>query len=215
MLEFKVRRSWMIIKRVVDFIGSLFGLIILFPLFILIGVAIKLDSKGPIFFKQDRLGKDGQVFKIYKFRTMVQNAEDKGSGLFTSKGDPRITKVGKFLRKTSLDELPQLINVIKGEMSLVGPRPPVPYHPYEYNEYSEEQKLRFCVLPGITGYAQIKGRNHLSWDSRIEKDIWYVRNYSIFLDIRIILFTFKKVFCGNNDIYLTKEAKEENKKLQG
>ncbi|MCK8816298.1 sugar transferase [Natroniella sulfidigena] len=205
----------MIIKRVVDFIGSLFGLIILFPLFILIGVAIKLDSKGPIFFKQDRLGKDGQVFKIYKFRTMVQNAEDKGSGLFTSKGDPRITKVGKFLRKTSLDELPQLINVIKGEMSLVGPRPPVPYHPYEYNEYSEEQKLRFCVLPGITGYAQIKGRNHLSWDSRIEKDIWYVRNYSIFLDIRIILFTFKKVFCGNNDIYLTKEAKEENKKLQG
>ncbi|ADL13604.1 sugar transferase [Acetohalobium arabaticum] len=179
----------MLIKRVIDFFGSLVGLVILLPLFIIISLLIKIDSKGPVFFKQDRLGKDGEVFEIYKFRTMVENAENIGDGLFTSKGDPRITKVGKLLRKISLDELPQLINVLKGDMSLIGPRPPVPYYPYKYDEYSDEQKSRFDVKPGITGYAQINGRNNLSWDERIEYDIEYVKNFSLLLDLKIIFST--------------------------
>jgi len=149
---------------------------------------------------QERLGKNGEVFKIYKFRTMVENAESKGSGIYTSKGDPRITKVGHFLRKTSLDELPQLLNVLKGDMSLVGPRPPVPYHPYKYNEYSDKQRKRFKVKPGITGFAQVSGRNKLSWDERIEFDVEYVENYSLFLDFKILFNTFLTVF-KNNDIY--------------
>ena len=153
-----------------------------------------------MFFLQERLGKNGDVFKIYKFRTMVENAESKGSGIYTSKGDPRITKIGHFLRKTSLDELPQLLNVIKGDMSLVGPRPPVPYHPYKYNEYSDKQRKRFTVKPGITGFAQVSGRNKLSWDERIEYDVEYVENYSLFLDFKILFNTFLTVF-KNNDIY--------------
>jgi len=170
------------------------------PLFFIIAVLIKLDSKGPVFFLQERLGKNGNVFKIYKFRTMVKNAESKGPGIYTSKGDSRITKVGHFLRKTSLDELPQLLNVIKGDMSLVGPRPPVPYHPYKYNNYSDKQRKRFIVKPGITGFAQISGRNKLSWDERIEFDVEYVENHSLFLDFKILFNTFLTVF-KNNDIY--------------
>ena len=181
-------------KWICDFIASLIGLIILLPLFIIIAILIKIDSKGPVFFLQERLGKDGKTFKMYKFRTMVKNAENKGSGIYTSKEDPRITKIGHFLRKTSLDELPQLINILKGEMSLVGPRPPVPYHPYKYEEYSKKQKKRFNVKPGITGYAQVSGRNKLSWDERIEYDIKYVNKRNLLLDIKIIFFTFYKLF---------------------
>ena len=182
------------LKWICDFIASLIGLIILLPLFIIIAILIKIDSKGPVFFLQERLGKDGKTFKMYKFRTMVKNAENKGSGIYTSKEDPRITKIGHFLRKTSLDELPQLINILKGEMSLVGPRPPVPYHPYKYEEYSKKQKKRFNVKPGITGYAQVSGRNKLSWDERIEYDIKYVNKRNLLLDIKIIFFTFYKLF---------------------
>ncbi len=183
-----------LIKRVLDFILSLIILIILSPLLLIIAVIIKLDSEGPILFKQERLGKDGKVFLIYKFRTMVDNAEKKGTGLFTNENDPRITKIGKFLRKTSLDELPQLINVLKGEMSIIGPRPPVPYHPYKYEDYSDEQRLRFTVLPGITGYAQVSGRNEIEWDQRIEYDVYYAKNWSLFLDLKIIFRTIKIVF---------------------
>src|SRR5699024_1422348 len=120
-----------------------------------------------------RLGENGKKFEIYKFRTMIENAEKMGTGIFTSDEDPRITKVGHFLRKTSLDELPQIINIIKGEMSFVGPRPPVPYHPYKYDDYNEIQKKRFTVKPGVTGMAQVYGRNTLSWDERIEHDVKY------------------------------------------
>lgn len=182
------------IKRILDFLLSFIALIILSPLFLILAICIKIDSKGPVFFKQERLGKDGEVFLIYKFRTMVDGAIHMGSGLRTDEGDPRVTKVGKVLRKTSLDELPQLINILKGEMSIIGPRPPVPYHPHKYEDYSEEQKLRFTVLPGITGYAQINGRNEIEWDERIEYDIYYAKNWSLKLDFQIFFLTIKTVF---------------------
>lgn len=124
-----------------------------------------------------------------------------GSGLFTNEMDPRITKIGSFLRRTSLDELPQLINVLRGDMSLVGPRPPVPYYPYKYEDYSDEQRLRFTVLPGITGYAQVKGRNKINWDQRIELDMQYVENQSLLLDLKIIAKTVRNVVFKNDDVY--------------
>lgn len=183
----------MILKRVVDLVGSLIGLIVLSPLFLLIALLIKFDSEGPVFFKQERIGKNGEPFILYKFRTMVKNAESKGSGVFTEEKDPRITRIGSILRKTSLDELPQLINVLKGEMSLVGPRPPVPYHPYEYKDYPDKYKVRFNLKPGITGLAQVNGRNNLSWEERFEYDLEYVRKQNLFIDIKIMVKTFFKI----------------------
>lgn len=188
------------VKRLLDFVLALIGLIILSPFFLIIAILIKLDSEGPVFFLQERLGRDGRIFKIYKFRTMIDGAINMGSGLFTNERDPRITKIGDFLRKTSLDELPQLINILKGEMSLVGPRPPVPYYPYKYENYSEEQKSRFTVLPGITGYAQVNGRNRVDWDERIEVDIKYIKEQSLLLDIKIIIKTIGNVFF-KKDVY--------------
>lgn len=187
------------IKRILDFILSLLATIVLSPLFLVIAIIIKIDSRGPTFFLQERLGKDGKVFKIIKFRTMIPNAEKIGDGLkVKTEGDNRITRIGKILRKTSLDELPQLINVIKGEMSIVGPRPPVTYHPHKYEEYREEQKIRFKVRPGITGLAQIRVRNSASWDERIKIDIEYVDKISFTMDIKIVLKTVVKVFKKDN-----------------
>mgnify|MGYP001106611455 CR=1 FL=1 len=187
-------KPYLVAKRILDFILSLIGLVILSPLLLIICLLIKLDSKGPVFFTQERLGYNGKIFRIYKFRTMVDGAINMGSGLFTNEADPRITRVGSFLRKTSLDEIPQLINVLRGEMSWVGPRPPVPYHPYKYEDYQGDQKIRFTVLPGITGYAQISGRNKLDWNERINLDVKYAKNQSIFLDIRIMFKTIQIVF---------------------
>lgn len=183
-------------KRILGLIFSLDGFIILIPIFLIISILIKLTSKGPIFFKQERIGRNGKVFNMYKFRTMIVNAENIGDGIrVRSKNDPRITKIGKILRRTSLDELPQLINVIKGDMSLVGPRPPVTYHPYNgYNNYPENAKKRFIVRPGLTGLSQIKYRNGVSWDKRIEIDVRYTENISFLEDIKIILTTIKIVF---------------------
>ncbi len=183
------------IKRVVDLLGSIIGGIIISPFLLIIALLIKLTSKGPVFFKQQRLGKDGKIFNILKFRTMVVNAENIGDGLFVKTGqDNRITKVGKFLRGTSLDELPQLWNVIAGDMSLVGPRPPVPYHPYRYDEYSDFQRKRFEMRPGMTGLTQVTVRNSVPWDERIRVDVKYVENFSIWLDIKILFKTVKKIF---------------------
>lgn len=170
----------------------------LLPLFLIISILIKFDSKGPVFFVQERLGKDGKVFKIYKFRTMIDGAINMGSGLRTEEGDFRITRVGNILRKTSLDELPQLINVLKGDMSLIGPRPPVPYHPKNYEEYSDEEKKRFSVRPGITGYAQAVLRNGASWDERIKLDLIYVDKMSFTFDLYILFLTFLTVVRGKN-----------------
>lgn len=186
------------LKKIFDYSVSLISLILLFPLFIVLGLIIKLESKGPVFFKQERLGKNQKIFKIYKFRTMVNNAEKIGSGIFATEQDKRITKIGKFLRKTSLDELPQIINILKGEMSFVGPRPPVTYHPYKVNEYSLHKAKRFQVKPGITGLAQVSGRNNLTWDERIEYDVEYVKEKTFIKDIIILLKTFIRVMFIKN-----------------
>jgi len=201
-----VRTLNLILKRLIDICGSLFGLVILSPLFIIIAISIKLTSEGPVIFKQERLGKDGKVFKIYKFRTMVVNAENIGDGLtIKSESDSRITKVGRILRKTSLDELPQLFNVLVGHMSLVGPRPPVTYHPYDgYNSYPNWAKKRFKMRPGITGLAQVTVRNSVTWDERIKIDNEYIDKFYILLDIKILFMTIVKIFKREN-IYLTKE----------
>ncbi|WP_164219907.1 sugar transferase [Virgibacillus sp. YIM 98842] len=186
------------IKRMLDLLTLLLVIIPLLILGIIISVLIKIDSKGKILFKQNRLGQYGRVFKIYKFRTMIQDAEKVGTGVFTSDEDPRITKIGRLLRKTSLDELPQIINILKGEMSFVGPRPPVPYHPYKYEDYTDTQRLRFTVKPGVTGMAQAYGRNTLSWDERIEYDVKYVKNISLLLDIKIVIKTILSVIRKEN-----------------
>lgn len=189
------------VKRVMDVILSLIGIIIFIPFYLIIALAIKLDSKGPVLFKQVRVGKNGDNFKIYKFRTMIVSAESKreleidpenmDSFVFQSKSDSRVTKVGSFLRKTSLDEIPQLFNVLFGTMSLVGPRPEIPdvvkYYPEEYYQ-------RLLVLPGITGLAQINGRGEIELGKTIHFDLTYIENFSILYDIKILFSTALKVF---------------------
>ncbi len=201
-----------IIKKLMDLLASGLGILFLLPFFVLIALFIKLGSKGPVFFKQERLGKGGKVFKIIKFRTMVVNAENIGEGLrVSSTNDPRITKVGNFLRKTSLDELPQLFNVFGGSMSLVGPRPPATYHPYKFEEYDETQKKRFLVKPGITGLAQVTVRNSASWDDRIALDIQYIEKLTLFEDIKILFKTVAKVL-KKDSIYGANTNSEESSK---
>lgn len=185
------------IKRVFDIICSFIGLVVLFPLFVIIAVAIKLDSKGPVFFKQDRRTKDGRIFKMYKFRSMCVDAEKKGAGLFNFADDPRVTKVGRFLRNSSLDELPQLLNVLKGDLSLVGPRPCVTYELGDFETLNKKYKKRFRVVAGITGLAQIKGRNENSWDEKVTYDNEYIdlfEKQGLWLDIKILFGTVAKVF---------------------
>lgn len=191
----------LILKRVFDIIASIILLIILSPVMLVISLMIKSDSKGPAIFKQTRVGKDGALFTIYKFRTMVKNAEelfkldiDKdniGSLVFQDKNDSRITGVGQVLRRTSLDELPQLINVLVGNMSLVGPRPEIPDVTDYYNEM---QRLRLMVKPGITGLAQVSGRGEIELDKTIEYDLQYIKNFSIWQDISILIRTVAVVF---------------------
>ncbi|UJF15269.1 sugar transferase [Jeotgalibaca sp. MA1X17-3] len=185
----------LIFKKIIDLFGSLVGIILTSPLLGIIAMLIKYTSDGPIIFKQKRLGKDGKVFEILKFRTMIVDAENIGDGLFVKTGtDNRITKVGKFLRATSLDELPQLWNVVIGDMSLVGPRPPVLHHPYKYIEYTDFQRKRFEMKPGITGLTQITVRNSVSWDERIPLDVKYVDTFNVWLDIKILFKTVIKIF---------------------
>ncbi len=173
----------MIVKRIFDIILGVLGLIITSPLWLYVVIKIKTEDRGPVFFVQERVGRSGQIFRMYKFRSMVVGAENKGLGVFVSTDDERITKIGKFIRKTSIDELPQLINVLKGEMSIVGPRPTLEY---QVKRYNEEQKRRLLVKPGITGWAQINGRNNMTWPEKIELDLWYVDHWNIGLDLKII-----------------------------
>ncbi len=181
-------------KRLIDIIFSLFILIVLCPILLIAAVAIKLDSKGPVIFKQKRLGLNGKEFNIYKFRSMCVGAE-KG-GVYSDNNDKRVTKVGNILRKTSIDELPQTINILKGDMSFVGPRPPLTYHPWPIDEYSNEQRRMFNVRPGITGWAQVNGRKAVEWNKRIELNTWYVDNVSLWLDINFCFMTVFKVFTN-------------------
>lgn len=173
------------------------SLIVLLPIFAIIGVFIKLDSRGPVFFTQKRAGKGGKIFKAYKLRTMVVNAEKIGLGYEIAKNDSRITRVGKYLR-WGIDELPQLINVFKGEISLVGPRPALPH---QVNKYSKREKRRLEVKPGITGWALINGRNKLSWPERIKLDIWYIDHWSLWLDLKILFKTVWVVIFTREGIY--------------
>lgn len=190
---------YLFIKRLIDIVGSLVGLILLSPIFIIVAIFIKLeDPKGKVLFAQERNGKCPKTFKMYKFRSMVHNAEEllhelqdkneQSGPVFKIKDDPRITKVGKFIRKTSIDELPQLINVLKGDMSLVGPRPPIPH---EVEQYTPYQMQRLAVKPGLTCIWQVSGRNNIGFDDWVDMDIEYIRTRSLLLDIKLI---FKTVF---------------------
>ena len=187
------------LKRFFDIVLSLIGIIIAGIPMLIIALAVKLDSDGPVLFKQERIGKNGKVFKILKFRSMCVGAEKTGSGVYSGKGDTRVTKVGKVLRATSLDELPQFFNVLIGDMSFIGPRPPLTYHPWTIDKYTEEQFKMFNVRPGITGWAQVNGRKEVEWNRRIELNVWYVENVSLWLDIKILFMTVFKVFTNANN----------------
>ncbi|WP_346867041.1 sugar transferase [Clostridium sp. UBA1353] len=195
------KNVYKILKRTVDIIGSLLGLILLSPIFLILSIVVKADSPGPIFFAHKRLGYNGDLIRIYKFRTMVINAEELLNNLspeqkeefaknFKLENDPRITKVGNFLRKSSLDELPQLLNILKGELSIVGPRPIVEKELKNYGIYGE--KL-LSVKPGLTGNWQANGRSDTTYEERVEMDMQYIDNRSIFMDIKIIFKTFSAV----------------------
>lgn len=184
------------VKRVADICLALTLLVLIAPVLLIAAICIKVDSKGPAIFKQERLGLHGKVFRIYKFRTMCLNAEHTGSGVYSGKNDSRVTRVGRILRATSIDELPQLINILKGEMSFIGPRPPLTYHPWDISEYTQEQMRMFDVRPGITGWAQVNGRKGVFWPKRIELNVWYVDNVSFLLDLKIIVMTVVKVLSN-------------------
>lgn len=184
------------VKPVLDWIIAFIALVVLAIPMVIIAVVVKLESKGPVLFRQERIGYNGKVFHILKFRSMQVNAEKTGSGVYSEKGDPRVTRVGRILRATSLDELPQFLNILRGEMSFVGPRPPLTYHPWPYDEYTDQQRKMFSVRPGITGWAQVNGRKGVEWNKRIELNVWYVEHTSLFLDIRILFMTVFKVLSN-------------------
>ena len=181
------------IKRAMDILVSLAVLVIGAIPMALVILAIRLETPGPAIFKQKRIGRNGEVFDFYKFRSMCVGAEHTGSGVYSDKNDTRVTRVGKFIRATSIDELPQLVNILKGDMSLIGPRPPLTYHPWPLEEYTKEQLRMFEVRPGITGWAQVNGRKCVEWNHRIEMNVWYVDHVSFLLDMKIFFLTIYKV----------------------
>jgi len=192
-----INKKTFFLKRIIDVVASGIGLIILFPIFVVTGILIKLDSKGPLFFIQERAGKDGEIFRAYKLRTMVDKAVELGLGYEIAKDDNRITRVGKYLR-WGIDELPQLLNVFRGEMSLVGPRPTLPE---QVARYSKEHRRRLEIKPGLTGWALVNGRNKLSWPERIKLDIWYIDHWSLCLDLKILIKTVWVVIFKREGIY--------------
>lgn len=205
-LSNNVSKGYLILKRALDIICSLTGIILLSPIFIIVAILIKLeDPKGSVFFGQERCGQFTKPFKMLKFRSMVHNAEDmleelqhlneQTGPVFKIKEDPRITKVGKFIRKTSIDELPQLFNILKGDMSLVGPRPPIPREVEQYDEY---QLQRLAVKPGLTCYWQVGGRNSIDFDGWVTLDVKYIEERSTLVDIKLIFKTFFVLFGDDN-----------------
>ena len=205
-LSKNVSKGYLILKRTLDIVCSLTGIILLSPIFIIVAILIKLeDPKGSVYFRQERCGEYTRPFKMLKFRSMVHNAEEmleelqhlneQTGPVFKIKEDPRITKVGRFIRKTSIDELPQLFNILKGDMSLVGPRPPIPREVEQYDEY---QLQRLAVKPGLTCYWQVGGRNSIDFDSWVALDIKYIEERNILVDIKLILKTFFVLFGDEN-----------------
>lgn len=187
-----------IIKPLADILIGILALLLLWPLLILVAVAIKIDSSGPAFFLQPRLGKNGKVFKIIKFRSMITKQADLSKSDKLYENDPRITKVGAFIRKTSIDELPQIFNIIKGEMSFIGPRPPVVHFPKKIDEYNDFEKQRFLVKPGISGLAQVRCREVHDWDINIPIDVEYVHNQSFMFDLKLFFASFLMFFKTDN-----------------
>ena len=205
-VEPKKGNVYLFLKRLIDIIGAFVGLALLSPLFVLVALAIKIeDPKGKIFFSQERCGKNNKLFPMYKFRSMVSNAEElleelmeqneMDGPVFKIKEDPRITKVGKFIRKTSIDELPQLFNILKGDMTIVGPRPAIPHEVAEYNDY---QKQRLLVKPGLTCIWQVSGRNSVGFDEWVEMDLEYIEKRNLWLDIKLIFKTVGVLFGDEN-----------------
>ena len=195
------------IKRIFDILIGSTVLFLLWPVMLITAVAIKLDSPGPVIFRQERLGYKGKVFHMYKFRSMKVNSEHTGSGVYSNKNDARVTRVGRIIRAASIDELPQAVNMVMGDMSLIGPRPPLTYHPWPLEEYTPEQRHMFDVRPGITGWAQIHGRKDVEWHKRIRLNNWYVDHCSFRLDVIIFFRTILKVLSNADN-----ENKEETVK---
>lgn len=186
------------------------GIILFWWLFLIIAVLIRIDDpSGPALFIQDRVGQYGRVYKMYKFRTMKVDAEHTGSGVYSDDNDPRVTRLGRFLRAASLDELPQLINLAKGDMALIGFRSPLTYHPWPWSEYTKEQKKMFLLKPGITGWAQVHGRRTVEWHDRIRMNNWYADHVSFFLDLRIFFMTIFKVIENKDNENIGETVKKE------
>lgn len=203
-----LRNIYLILKRVFELLISLILCVVLLIPFIVIAIAIKIEDKGPVLYKQTRIGKKGKPFQIYKFRSMKTNRKELNSNMTH---EEMVTKVGRVIRKTSLDELPQLINILKGEMGFIGPRPWIPEY---YEWFTDEQKRRTDVLPGITGLAQAKGRNNINIFKKIEYDLEYVDNVSLFMDLKIIWLTIKEVFATTGAEASATEIKAEIEELK-
>lgn len=185
------------VKGALARILAVVGLICFCWLYAVIAIMIKIDDpKGPVIFKQERLGKNGKVYTMYKFRSMKVGAEHTGSGVYSDSNDNRVTRIGRFLRASSLDELPQLWNIAKGDLVFIGYRSPLTYHPWKWEEYTEEQRKMFALKPGITGWAQVNGRKTVEWNRRIEMNVWYAENVSFLLDLKILFMTVFKVFTN-------------------
>ncbi len=187
------------VKRILDLLGATAGLILCLPLMLIIAVAIKMDSPGHILFRQERLGRGRRVFCMLKFRTMREGSEYEGSGVYSDDHDERVTRVGRLLRRTSLDELPQFWNILRGDMSFVGPRPPLLYHPCPPDAYEAAALPMFSVRPGLTGWAQIHGRRTILWPARIRMNVWYAEHLSLLLDLRILLGTVGRVLSQKDN----------------
>jgi len=195
-------------KRLFDLCFAWGVLIVTSPILIVVSIAIWLDNPGPVFYRQERIGQHGRPFRLWKFRSMVIGAEHKGAGALVEKGDARVTRVGRVIRKLSLDEIPQLFNVVSGDMSVVGPRPGLRY---QYEQYDEIQRGRLRVKPGVTGWAQINGRNSIDWGRRIELDLEYIERLSFWLDLKVIALTIPSVLRGDDMIASADYWKEKAK----
>lgn len=198
------------VKGTLDRMVALIGIVCFWWLYLIVAAAMKIeDPKGPVIFKQERLGKHGKVYWMYKFRSMKVGAEHTGTGVYSDNRDTRVTKVGRILRATSLDEIPQLWNILKGDISLIGFRSPLTYHPWTWEEYTDEQRKMFELKPGITGWAQVNGRRTVEWHQRIEYNVWYAENVSFLLDLKILFMTVFKVLSSADNENLGETVKDK------